>query len=862
MLKNILSALIITGLAFAQTNFEKRADELVSQMTLEEKIGEMVHQAHGIPRLGIDPYNWWNECLHGVARNGIATVFPQAIGIAATWNPNLVLEMADIISTEGRAKHHEALRTTGNIQYSGLTFWSPNINIFRDPRWGRGQETYGEDPYLTAQIGTAFVKGIQGENPLYYKAIATAKHFAVHSGPEPERHHFDAKVSSKDLFDTYLPAFEALVLEARVYSVMGAYNRLNGEACCASKYLLEDILRKKWGFKGYVVSDCGAIWDIWRFHKIVPTSEEAAAMSVKSGCDLNCGGEYHHLMNAVKIDLVSEKVIDKTVRRLMLARLKLGMFDNSASVPYTQIPYAINDCAEHNTAALKVARESIVLLKNDGILPLNPHQIKQIAVVGPYINDIEMQYGNYNGTASNPVSYLEGLKKYENENLKIVSAIGVTEPEGLPQYEPLTTENLFYEKNEKARGLKAEYFNRPDLSGKPYADQIETDFSPYYDVNAPLEGMAKDFFSVRWTGYIKVTETGTYEIGIETDDKGRLEINGNPIADNWQDFKINTFISSKIHLEADRYYAFKMEFGEEEGYAGLRLKWRRLKNQDPRESERNLTAALNLAEKSDVIVACCGISPRLEGEEIRGLNIEGFNGGDRTHLKLPENQRNFLKKLHALGKPVVLVLSGGCALAVNWSNENLNAILHAWYPGQRGGDALADVIFGQYNPAGRLPVTFYKSVTDLPPFEDYAMKNRTYRYFDGDVLYPFGHGLSYTTFDYENLGLSTENLSAGEEFEITFNLKNSGFVDGDEVVQVYVTKDQSELWRENLRLVGFCRTHLKKGENKTLSLCIHTKNFRTFDESLDDYTVEKGLYRILVGQSSKEIRLSTEIHVR
>ncbi|MCF8012688.1 MAG: glycoside hydrolase family 3 C-terminal domain-containing protein [Clostridiales bacterium] len=833
-----------------------RAKDLVSRMTLEEKISQMMSDAPGIERLGLQPYNWWNECLHGVARNGVATVFPQAIGLAATWNPDLIQKMADVIATEARAKHHYAAKKGQYGQYQGLTMWSPNINLFRDPRWGRGQETYGEDPYLTSQIGVAFVKGLQGENSNYFKVIATPKHYVVHSGPEPARHHFDAVVSKRDLFESYLPGFEALILDGGAYSIMGAYNRTNHEPCCSSPYLLDDILREKWGFDGYVVSDCGAIGDIHFGHKIADNLAEASAMAVKAGCDLTCGDEYQDLYDALDMGIIDEETIDTAVTCLMTARLKLGMLDPDAKVPYAQIPYSKNNCKEHDQLALKVARESMVLLKNDEILPLDKSKLEKIAVIGPYINDTEMQYGNYHGTASDPVSYLQGIKNKVKNQVEILAEKGVGEPAGLKKYKVVSPENLYTDKDQKQKGLKAQYFDNPELKGRPIYTNVETNMAPYWGQKSPVENIKSDQFSVKWTGYIKVDQTGKYDLGIITDDKGRLFVNGRKLVDNWKNYEINKFKSGIIKLEAGRLYPIKIEFAELQGYAGLRFKWRKVPEKNS--ESKTIAKAVRKAQKADVVIACCGISPRLEGEEM-GVDIKGFQGGDRTSLKIPENQRKLLKKLHATGKPIVLVLSSGSALAVNWANNNVPAIVMAWYPGQRGGDALADILFGDYNPAGRLPVTFYESVKDLPDFEDYSMENRTYRYFDGQVLYPFGYGLSYSKLEYKDLKFSDKNIDGSDKFSCTLQLDNISKKDGQEVVQVYATIPESELWRENKRLVGFKKIKIKAGTTKNVEILIDSNDLRIFDPERDKYRIESGKYRIMVGRSSEDFELRGNI---
>jgi len=690
---------------------DERVDDLVARMTLEEKISQMLHDAPAIERLDVPKYNWWNECLHGVGRAGIATVFPQAIGLAATWNTELMHQVAVVISDEARAKHHEAVRRGIRERYLGLTFWSPNINIFRDPRWGRGQETYGEDPYLTARMGVAFVKGLQGDHPRYLKLVATPKHFAVHSGPEHDRHHFDARVDERDLRETYLPAFEACVREAKAASVMGAYNRTNGEPCCASPTLLEQILRQEWGFEGYVVSDCGAIRDIYKHHRVVETAAEAVALAVNAGCDLNCGETYSELLTAVEKGLISEATIDRAVKRLFTARFRLGMFDPPERVPYAQIPYEVNDSSEHRALALQTAQESIVLLKNeDDFLPLN-RDIKSIAVLGPNADSVEVLLGNYHGTPSRAVTPLEGIRAKVPPGMEVLYTQG--------------------------------------------CDIID-------------------------------------------------------------------------------------------------------------ESSEDYAEAVAMAEHAGVVIFVAGISQRIEGEEGQreGVPSGMWSKDDRTDLDLPRVQEELLKTIHATGTPVVVVLINGSALSVNWANAHVPAIVEAWYPGEEGGTAIADVLFGDYNPGGRLPVTFYQSVEDLPPFEDYRMGGRTYRYFQGEPLFPFGYGLSYTTFAYSNLRLSAETTTPDETLIISVDVQDVGERAGDEVVQLYVSdvaarspepfdSAQDKPVEGSVpvpirRLRGFERIHLAPGETKTVTFMLTPRQLSLIDGE-GQRVVEPGEFRVAVG---------------
>lgn len=838
---------------------EERVNDLVSRMTLEEKISQMQNGSPAIPRLGIAEYNWWNECLHGVARNGIATVFPQAIGMAATWNPELIEKEADVISTEARAKHHEAIRNNERDIYKGLTMWSPNINIFRDPRWGRGQETYGEDPYLTSRIGVAFVKGLQGNDPKYFKVISTPKHYAVHSGPEPSRHTFNARVSDRDLYETYLPAFKACIVEGDAFSVMGAYNRFRDEACCASNLLLKEILRNKWGFEGYVVSDCGAIMDIYQGHKMVKTAAEASAMAVKAGCDLTCGGEYYALDEAVEKDLILEEEIDIAVKRLMTARFRLGMFDPHGKVPYTKIPYSANDSKKHNKLALKLAQESMVLLKNENrTLPLDKN-LNAIAVIGPYADNLDVLLGNYYGTPSNPVTILEGIKNIVSKNTEVIYAQGIIPVENFGMMKTLEMKNLRPSENQTGFGLTGEYFDNPNLEGSPVFVRVDTIMAPYWGLESPGEGIPNDHFSVRWTGKIIAPYSGKYEIGIITDDKGRFYFNDELVVDNWDPNEINVMKTFESDMEEGKEYPIKIEYADEVEYAGIRFQWRKI--EEMADNSPLIAEAVELANRSDITVVVTGISPKLEGEEMP-VEMEGFEGGDRTHLKIPKPMQVLVKTLYATGKPVILVLTSGSALAVNWENEHIPAILQVWYPGQQGGNAVADVLFGDYNPAGRLPVTFYSSVEDLPPFEDYNMEGRTYRYFHGDPLYPFGHGLSYSSFKYEKVDLTAYEVSENDAINVSVTLRNTGDYDGDEVVQLYVRDVESAETQPIKSLKGFKRVFIKKGKTTTIEIPLEINDLSYYDEKQGDFVVEPGVFELQIGASSSDIRLKTHIIVR
>ncbi len=862
------------GLPFQNPDlpFEARARDLVSRLTVDEKITQLLHESPAIERLGVPAYNWWNECLHGVARAGIATVFPQAIGMAASFDVPLMGEVSAAIGDEARAKHHEFVRRGQRGIYQGLTFWSPNINIFRDPRWGRGQETYGEDPFLTARMGVAFVKGLQGDDPKYYKVIATAKHYAVHSGPEPERHHFDARVSDADLYDTYLPAFRALVQEAGVASVMSAYNRVDGEAASASQRLLGDILRKEWGFGGYVVSDCGAIDDIWRNHKLVATPAEAAALAVRRGCDLECSFQftYRSLGEALRQGLASERDLDVALVRLFLARLKLGMFDPPERVGYARIPYSVNDSPEHDALARRMAQESIVLLKNTGLLPLRK-DLKAIAVVGPNADTLPPLHGNYFGQASRPVTILAGIKAAVSPQTRVLYSRGSALVEGRSDpdaMEPIPAEALRPAAGAAEHGLKGEYFANRDFKGEPSLTRVDArvDFnwyrgSPTEELVArgelPAErALGNDNFSIRWTGQLVPPTSGEYELSAAADDGVRLYLDDRLLFEDWAERRTPVVKTASVRLEAGRAYAIRVEYYEGMRDASIRLGWKRPGTPDP------FAEALAAARAADAVVFVGGLSPEVEEEEMR-MSFPGFAGGDRTAITLPAPQQKLLEALHGTGKPVVAVLLTGSALAVNWAQETLPAILLGWYPGQRGGTAVADVLFGDVSPGGRLPVTFYASVDQLPPFADYAMANRTYRYFGGKPLYPFGYGLSYTRFDYSDLHLDRAELGAGDPLDVSFAVRNAGARDGDEVVQLYVRELDSKPGAPLKQLRGVARLHLRPGEQRTVRFRLTpSSDFSRYDAGKKAEAVAPGSYELQVGASSQDVRLSDRVRVK
>ena len=808
---------------------EKRVDDLLSRMTLEEKASQLLSASPAIDRLGVPAYDWWNECLHGVARAGRATVFPETIGVAATWDAPLVLRMATAISDEARAKHHEFVRRGKRGIYQGLTFWTPNINLFRDPRWGRGMETYGEDPYLTSRLAVQFIRGLEGDDPKYLKTVATAKHFAVHSGPESSRHVFDARVSETDLRDSYLPHFEAAIKEGGAFSVMCAYNSVDGLPACANPRLLGDILRGEWNFPGYVVSDCGAVGDIWQGHKAATTAAEGVALALKAGTDLDCGLEYENIAPAVHQGLLTEKDVDTALRRLLTARFKLGMFDPPEMVPWARIPYSVNDSPEHQQLALEVARKSIVLLKNEGgLLPLS-RATKTIAVIGPNADSVEVLLGNYNGQPSRPVTPLAGIQRKAGPGMRVLYARGSDLAEGMPLFETVPTGALLTSNGgDRLPGLKAEYFSTAAFNGRPYFSQafvsqamrkaaaipsnpqpLFTRIDPQVDFDwrdgAPRADMDDDNFGVRWTGFLAPPVSGKYQLGATGLNAYEVYLDGKRLVsrDNVHE---RGYEYQTVDLQAGKLYPLRLDFHEVHGDADIRLVWA-----PPHASYED--EALRVAGQADVVLMFLGLSPRLEGEEMP-VKVEGFSGGDRVSLGIPRVQEALLQRVSALGKPVVLVLLNGSAVAVNWAREHVPAIVELWYPGQAGGTALADVLFGDYNPAGRLPVTFYKSEDQLPPFDDYSMKGRTYRYFEGEPLYPFGYGLSYTAFTYRNLQVPA-GARVGSPVKIGVEVENSGKRDGEDVVQLYVK--YPGVVRE---LAGFERVALRAGGKRSVEFML------------------------------------------
>ncbi|WP_075795502.1 glycoside hydrolase family 3 protein [Massilia putida] len=826
------AALCAASPALAQQTPEARAADLVARMTLEEKAAQLGNDAPAIPRLKIPRYNWWNEGLHGVARAGYATVFPQAVGMAATWDEPLMHDVGDVIATEFRAKYMATRSPDGGTDwYRGLTVWSPNINIFRDPRWGRGQETYGEDPYLTSRIAVNFIRGLQGDDPAAFKTIATAKHFAVHSGPESNRHREDVHPSPHDLEDTYLPAFRATVKEGKVASVMCAYNAVNGIPACASDDLMEQHLRRAWGFNGFVVSDCGAAANIYRDDSLhyTKTPEQAVAAAFTAGMDLICGDyrnkmttEADPIVNAVRHGELKEAVIDRALVRLFTGRIRLGLLDPNPPRAYASIRPADNDTPAHRAVALKTAREAMVLLKNDGLLPLTTTP-KTIAVIGPNADSEDALVGNYNGQPSHPVTVLAGIRA-RFPDAKVLYAPGT----GLvgPAEPPVPDASLCVDAACRTHGLKAEHFDGPDLAGAAHG-------ATESNARAAWQDGAHDA-STRWTGYLKAPRAGAYSLRYLSNNGYRVWLDGKLVVDAWNVTDSPSIEAGKATLQAGRAYPIRIEAVQRGARGDQKLVW-----STPADGGRE---AVDLARRADLVVYVAGLSANLEGEELK-LQVPGFAGGDRTSLDLPAAQEQLLERVVAAGKPTVLVLMSGSALSVNWADKHVPAIIQAWYPGGEGGHAVAGLIAGDYSPAGRLPVTFYRGVDGLPAFGDYRMEGRTYRYFKGDVLYPFGHGLSYTTFRYGTPTLSAPSIAAGSPVDVDVEVANTGKRDGDEVVQLYVAKPGDTA---NPTLAGFRRVHLKAGERTRVTLALDARALSQVDAA-GARQVVPGTYTVYLG---------------
>jgi len=814
-----------------QLSFDERVEDLVSRMTIREKVSQLFNEAEPIERLGVPAYNWWNECLHGVARAGKATVFPQAIGLSATFDQDLMFRVADAISDEARAKHHYFVANNIRSIYTGLTFWTPNINIFRDPRWGRGQETYGEDPYLTGRMAVNFIKGLQGNDPKYLKTVATAKHYAVHSGPEFSRHTDNIFVNDRDLYDTYLQSFRTVIKDANVQSVMCAYNRFRDKPCCGNDILLNNILRNRFGFNGYVVSDCGAISDFYNnnAHHVVNSSSQAWGWSLSTGTDLNCEESRSFLVtntdSAIRVGMINGSDINTSVKRLFKARFMLGMFDPDEQVAYSKIPFSVVGSEKHLKLSLEAAEKSLVLLKNSGILPLK--NVKKLALIGPNANNFAILIGNYNGIPIRPVTPLKALREMAGNRNVIYTPGCPIVPGVFTDYQVVHPENLFHNENGHLKpGLKAEYFTNTKFEGTPKLIQIDP-YIDFYWMKSPISNLVEEEFSVRWSGILVPGKSATYQFG------GNVKILiDNEIAD-----------SKGVALEKGKKYEIIAELRVASSqYANCiepsaKLSWAETTRDYRKE-------ALDAAAKADVVIFCGGISAELEGEEMP-LVIDGFSHGDRTSINLPKIQEDLLKDIHKTGKPVVFVNFSGSAMAMNWEDQNLEAIVQAFYPGETTGTALARLLFGEFSPSGRLPVTFYKSEKEIPDFSNYDMQGRTYRYFKGTPLYPFGFGLSYTTFEYSNLHIG-ETFLTTSSVPVTVDVKNSGKVDGEEVVQIYVSNKTAKSMVPFVALKGFQRIYLKIGEQKTVTFNLKPEDFSiTNGDALQ--VVEPGTFEIAVG---------------
>jgi beta-glucosidase len=846
-------------------SIDQRLNDLLGRLTTEEKVSQMQDVAPAIPRLDIPAYNWWNEALHGVARSGTATVFPQAIGLAATWDTDLLHHIADTISTEARAKYNDAIAHNNTGRYYGLTFWSPNINIFRDPRWGRGQETYGEDPYLTGHLALAFVTGLQGDDPHYLKTVSTPKHYAVHSGPEVLRHRFDVPVSLHDLYDTYTPAFRTAIVDGHADSVMCAYNSVLGEPACANDRLF-DLLRRQWGFRGYVVSDCWAISDLHQAHNFVLSLGQAAALSVKAGTDLSCGPEFEALDFALQDRLLPIEDVDRSVRRLFEARFRLGMFDPPDRVPWSKLTLADVDTNANRELSRTAARESIVLLKNDrNTLPFGP-KIKSIAVVGPTADSLDVLLGNYNGTPSSYSTILAGITKRFSA-AKINYAVGAPLTESRAVAVPAAYLRTAGPGSQP--GLNAEYFSNPALSGAPVLTRIDSSLDFIWNNISPGPGVPVENFSARWTGTLVPTVDGDYRIGANADGGYRLYFDGKLLVDDWVSYshRGQRSFTILVHLQAGHPYPVRLEYFRRFRESYARLLW----------LPPNLVQdAVDAARKSDVVVAVVGITADLEGEE-RDASDPGFFGGDRTDITLPVPQEQLLEALATTGKPLIVVLTSGSALAVNWANQHAAAILEAWYPGEEGGNAVADVLSGDYNPSGRLPVTFYTSVAQLPPFTDYSMFNRTYRYLNEPPLFAFGFGLSYSTFSYSQAqfvftaassrqspatgvpvgsmnesqapegGQTTPELSGASPITVSARVTNTSKIDGDDVVELYLSHPGVE--DAPLRsLAGFQRVHLAAGGSENVAFTLTPRELSVVDPA-GNRSVPTGPIDVWIGGS-------------
>lgn len=814
----------------------ERAVDLCSRMTLEEKAAVMMNNSKAIPRLGIPQFAWWSEALHGVGRNGISTVFPSCIGMAASFDDALIERVFTAVSDEARAKN-TAQRRKGDIgTYQGLSFWTPNINIFRDPRWGRGQETYGEDPYMNSRMGQAVVRGLQGPaNGKYIKLLACAKHFAVHSGPEKTRHSFNIEnLPPRDLWETYLPAFRDLVQQGGVKEVMCAYQRIDGAPCCGSNRLLQQILRDEWGFKGLVVSDCGAISDFWEpgAHGVSEDAAAASAKAVISGTDVECGSEYRHLPDAVKAGQITEEQINKSVVRLLEARFELGDFDPDELVPWTKIPESVIACKEHKELALQMAREQMVLLHNrNNTLPLEKDASK-IMVIGPNAADSLMLWGIYYGQPTHSVTILEGIQAKIGNDARFAKGCEITQ---------LTESESIFSRLKTASGqpgVSARFWNNTKMEGKSvyettYATPIHFDNGGN---TAFAPGVNLSNFTLSMNGTFTADKDETLDITRSNDDGFRMIVNGDTIINRWKADRLRKN-KTKLNVKKGQRYDIQFDYMQLKNEAVLSLDIA---------SVHNVTAS-EIAERAkdvETVIFVGGISPDLEREEAK-VSEPGFDNGDRTSIELPAAQREILKALHEAGKKVVLVNCSGSAVALTPELETCDAILQAWYPGEQGGHAVADVLFGDYNPGGKLPVTFYKDDSQLPPFDDYRMTNRTYRYFRGTPLFHFGYGLSYTTF---TTGTPSYDKATGK---ITISVTNTGKRDGTETIQAYL-RNPADAEGPIKTLRGYARVELKAGETKTVTIDLPRHAFEWWDAETNTMRVKPGKYEVLVGTSSMD----------
>ncbi len=840
---------------------EERVEDFISQLSVKEKAGQLIMRNEPIERLGIGFYHWWNEALHGYAQSGVATVFPQAIGLAASWSPELLYAVADIISTEGRAISNEALvENNGNSKgRKGMTIWSPNINIFRDPRWGRGQETYGEDPYLTASLADGFIKGIQGDDEHYLKGVATVKHFAVHSGPEALRHKFDVPVSERDLWDTYLPAFEDSIRNSDAKSVMSAYNGFNGSPCVAHTRLLTEILREQWGFEGAVVGDVDNVEDLYNDHghHLTETGAEAVALAIKAGNDLRSGGGAEHIEQAVEKGLLTEADLDKALERLCTLRFKLGHFDPIENTPWGELKTDVIESQKHINMAYEACKQSLVLLKNDGVLPLNPKSIKKIAVIGPTSDDIEVLQGNYSGTPFEPVTILKGLKnKSEAYGIEVLDEINFPFANGHSTKGMPIPSGVFYtDEAMSERGLNCKMYNGSAEDEKSVLEKV--DLLPELEWNTALPApsvISTERAIVVWSGFMKLEYSGEYtlypsvcgEVKILIDDKEVLHTNAGLGKGG---------ASGKVQLSSDKVLSVKIIWSQKRSEGFFNLDW------DPADGglgiKKAYDRALEIGEEADVIILTLGISHKLEGEEMTN-SPEGFSRGDRTSIMLPEPQQKIMDSLKALGKPMVLLLSSGSA--ISFDPSLVNAAMQTWYYGARGGQAIADALFGEFSPAGRLPVTFYKSDSDLPDFEDYKMQNRTYRYFGGEVLYAFGHGLSYTKFSYKNFVVEKSTINETISTEVT--LCNEGKMSSDEVVQIYAELE-NPLQEDPIQwLVAYKRVeNMEASESRVIKLYIDLKRLHLWSEKVNKKCCVSGNVIFKIGSSSDTLSINSTIAI-